>query len=150
MPGDVSVIHRIVCGGQRLAPVSLGRKLALGFVFSWFVLGGIAHFAFTGLEMQIIPDWVPWPRLAVLVSGACELLGAAGLLSSAARPAAGNALVLLTLAVTPANIYMLQHAERFPIPYWILVARLPAQAGLLCLIYWSTRVPGRAPPGTQP
>jgi uncharacterized membrane protein len=44
----------------------------------------------------------------------------------------------LTIAVTPANIYMMQHADRFGIPYAVLVARLPLQVGLLALIAWST------------
>jgi uncharacterized membrane protein len=74
----------------------------------------------------------------VLVSGVCELLGAAGLLLRATRRAAGAGLFLLTLAVTPANIYMLQRYDLFPVPYWALVARLPLQALLLALIAWST------------
>ncbi|MDQ6684483.1 MAG: hypothetical protein M3Z16_05085, partial [Pseudomonadota bacterium] len=47
----------------------------------------------------------------------------------------------LTLAVTPANVSMLQHADAFPnVPYWALVARLPLQLALLALIVWSTRL----------
>ena len=56
------------------------RKLAgLAFVFLWFLIGGIAHFVATEIEMRIVPPYVPWPRAAVLVSGVFELLGAAGL-----------------------------------------------------------------------
>ena len=115
-----------------------GRVGALVFVFLWFLLGGIAHFAATATEMRIVPPWVPWPRAVVLVSGVFELLGAAGLVWQPTRRAAGLGLIALTLAVTPAHIYMLQHAELFDVPYWALWLRLPIQLGLLWLIHWCT------------
>jgi uncharacterized membrane protein len=74
-----------------------------------------------------------------LVSGVFELLGAAGLLIRATRKAAGVGLFALIIAVTPANIYMLEHAELFDVPYWLLVLRLPFQLALLALVVWSTR-----------
>lgn len=117
---------------------SKAKNIALGFVFLWFFIGGLAHFAFTDVAMRIVPPFIPWPRVAVLVSGAFELLGAAGLLHRPTRRAAGIGLFLLTLAVTPANIYMLQQHELFPVPVWLLVVRLPLQIVLLWLIWWST------------
>jgi uncharacterized membrane protein len=115
-------------------------RCALGFVFLWFALGGIAHFALTHTEMRIVPPYIPWPRATVLISGVCELLGAAGILFGRTRRAAGLGLSALTILVTPANIYMLQRPELFGIPVWLLVLRLPLQAALLALIWWSTVV----------
>jgi uncharacterized membrane protein len=114
------------------------RRAGLVFVFIWFLLGGIAHFAFTAVEMRIVPPLIPWPRATVLISGVFELLGAAGLCVPATRQAAGVGLFALTIAVTPANLYMLQHADLFGVPYWLLVLRLPLQVALLALIAWST------------
>jgi uncharacterized membrane protein len=120
----------------------LGRQLGLAFVFLWFFLGGIAHFALTRIEERIVPPYVPWHHATVLISGVFELLGALGLLFLRTRRAAGFGLFALTIAVTPANIYMLQKPELFAIPYWILIARLPLQAALLALILWvSSRRP---------
>jgi uncharacterized membrane protein len=46
-------------------------------------------------------------------------------------------LFALTLAVTPAHIYMLQQPGLFPsVPYWALVLRLPLQVALLAVIAW--------------
>jgi uncharacterized membrane protein len=118
--------------------MSKGKWAGLIFVFLWFFVGGIAHFTLTATEMRIVPPYVPAPRTMVLVSGACELLGALGLLWPRTRRSAGLGLILLTIAVTPANVYMLQRAQDFQVPYWLLVARLPLQLGLLALIAWST------------
>lgn len=120
------------------AALSGARLSGLGFVFLWFFIGGVAHFAATEMEMKIMPPYIPWPRAAVLVSGVFELLGAMGLLIPRFRAAAGCGLFLLTLAVTPANVYMLERADLFKVPYWLLVVRLPVQAALLALIAWSS------------
>ena len=65
-----------------------------------------------------------------------------GILWRPTRRSAGWGLALLTLAVTPANVFMLQNAADFPsVPYWLLVARLPLQLALLALIVWSTAAP---------
>ena len=124
-----------------MATVSMSRgKLAgLIVVFLWFFVGGIAHFVATETEMRIVPPYIPWPRAAVLVSGVFELLGAVGLLWRPMRRAAGIGLVLLTIAVTPCHIYMLQRPDLFAtIPLWALWLRLPIQVALLALIAWCT------------
>ena len=130
----------------------LGRRLGLAFVFLWFALGGSAHFAFTGIEERIVPPYIPWHHATVLISGLFELLGALGLLFKRTRRAAGWGLFALTIAVTPANIYMLQRPELFGIPYWMLIARLPLQAALLALILWvcSQRTAPCADAGASP
>ena len=112
-------------------------------MFVWFFVGGILHFVATEVEASIVPPYIPWPVAAVLVSGVFELLGAAGILIPLLRKAAGIGLFLLTLAVTPAHIYMLQHPELFPVPVWALWLRLPIQLALLALIIWSTWRPRR-------
>jgi len=116
------------------------RTAGLVFVFLWFFIGGIAHFAATQTEMRIVPPYIPWPWATVLASGVFEMLGALGVIWPRFRAVAGVGLLLLTLAVTPANVYMLQRWDLFPVPYWVLVARLPLQIVLLWAIAWSTNV----------
>ena len=120
--------------------MSIARRIGLGLVFAFFLIGGIAHFAYAAAEISIIPPYVPYPRVVNAFVGVCELLGAVGLLPRFSRRAAGVGLILLAIAVTPANVFMLQHAERYPdVPVWLLVARLPLQALLILLIAWSSR-----------
>ena len=119
--------------------IPIFKRVTLVLVFLWFTIGGIAHFVLTDAEMRIVPPFIPWPRAAVLVSGVFELLGAVGILIPVSRRAAGIGLFLLTIAVTPANVYMLQHAEAFSVPRWALILRLPFQVALLAMILWSTR-----------
>ena len=118
-------------------PAGWGMRTALAFVVIWFFVGGIAHFLFVEAQMRIVPLYIPWPRAVVLVSGGLEIAGAVALLWLHTRKLAAWGLFALTLAVTPANIFMLKEAALFPtIPYWMLVLRLPLQAGLLLLIMW--------------
>lgn len=116
------------------------QRLALWFVIAWFFFGGLAHFAFTDLEASIVPPQIPDPVDVVLVSGVLELAGAFGLVLPWTRRLAGWGLFVLTLAVTPANVYMLLAHDRFPsIPVSLLWLRLPLQGVLLWLIVWGSR-----------
>ena len=114
------------------------KFIAVGFVFLWFLIGGIAHFVATEAEVRVVPPYIPWPHAAVWISGAFELLGAAGLLFRATRRAAGVGLFVLTILVTPVHINMLQRPDLFDFPYWALLLRLPLQVALLALIAWGT------------
>lgn len=115
------------------------QRVALVFVFFWFLLGGAAHFVFTEQEMRLVPPGIPDPRDVVLVTGVFELLGAFGLALPWTRRLAGWSLFVLTLCVTPVHIYMLQAHEQFGIPLWLLWLRLPLQVVLLGLILWGSR-----------
>lgn len=120
----------------------MGKRLqqaGLALVFCWFAIGGVAHFVVADTFLSAVPPGLPWRMEAVYISGAFELIGALGLLFVAWRRRAGIGLFLLTLAVTPANIYMWQHAELFPrVPAGLLLARLGLQVLLLALILWAT------------
>lgn len=121
-------------------PLSLPRKVGLAIVFLWFFLGGIGHFALTNSFVRIVPPSLPSPIALVYISGVFELLGAFGILLRRTRRLAGWGLTLLTIAVTPANVYMWQHAELFPhVPPILLLLRLPLQVALIACILWSTQ-----------
>ena len=119
-----------------------GRYAGLAIVFLWFFAGGIAHFTMTDFFVAIVPPWVPWPLAAVYVSGVFEVILALLILWPVSRPMAGWGLILLTLAVTPANVHMWLNPDQFPdASETMLTARLFIQVLLLLLIWWSTRLP---------
>ena len=122
--------------------IRFARYAGLAIVFAWFFLGGISHFTNVGFFMAIMPPYVPFPLAAVYVSGMFEVLLAIGILIPVTREWSGNLLMLLTLAVTPANVHMWLHPELFPdVSPTLLSVRLVVQVLLLMLIWWSTRLP---------
>ena len=75
----------------------------------------------------------------LLLAGVFEILGALGILFQRTRRIAGIGLFVLTLAVSPANIYMSMNPELFPdISELALTLRLIIQVLLLICIWWST------------
>ncbi|GAB3675816.1 DoxX family protein [Salinisphaera aquimarina] len=108
--------------------------LLLG-ISGFFLMGGIGHFALARFFVAIVPAYIPEPRLMVAISGTCELLGAVGLLWPRSRRVAGIGLLLLIVAVFPANLNMALHAAQFPaFAPWMLYLRLPLQLVLLAWV----------------
>ena len=100
-----------------------------------YVAAGVLHFVATRRYVAIMPDYLPAHRALVLVSGAAEIAGGVGVLIPRTQRAAAWGLVVLLVAVMPANVWMVQHPERFPgIPLWAMWVRLPLQ---LPLMWWA-------------
>jgi len=90
-----------------------------------------------------MPPWLPAPDRLIALSGVAELLGGAGLLYQPSRRAAGWGLILLLLAVFPANVQMLLNYQRHGVAWWgalLLWLRLPLQ-GLLIWWVWRASQP---------
>ena len=101
----------------------------------FYIVAGIGHFVATRLYESITPGYLPAHHELVLISGAAEIAGGIGILVPQTRRAAAWGLVLLLVAVMPANIWMAQHPELYPnIPLWVIWLRLPLQ---LPLIWWA-------------
>ncbi len=133
---------------RALATRSGWHTAALIGIAVFFIGGAIGHFALARFFVAIVPDYVPMPRLAVAVSGICELAGALGILLPRTRRAAGFGLMALIVAVFPANVHMALNAELYPdFAPWLLYARLPLQLVLLAWVAFAMRV---ALPTAQP
>lgn len=99
------------------------------------VVAGALHFVYTNSYIQIVPAWLPSPRVLVQISGAAEILGGLGLLLPQTRRAAAWGIVALLIAVLPANVNMALHHAQWPaIPAWALWTRVPMQ---LPLAWWA-------------
>jgi uncharacterized membrane protein len=125
---------------KRAIEMPRSQKIALSIVFVWFSVGGIMHFVAPEFFLKIVPPRLPLRLEAVYISGFFELTGALALLLPRWRRVAGWGLIALTVAVTPANVYMWMHADLFPrIPEALLLLRLLLQVILIGVIWWATQ-----------
>ncbi len=85
-----------------MVPATRGVWLLAGL----FVTSGIVHFVAPRRFEAIVPRALPARRGLVYVSGAAELVCAAGLAHPRSRGAAGIASAALLAAVLPANVQM--------------------------------------------
>jgi uncharacterized membrane protein len=98
---------------------------------------GCAHLASPGPFDSIVPSAIPFKLQIVVVSGIFEILGGIGLVVPFTRHAASIGLILLFIAVFPANVNMAMNnipinGHHFsPLILWL---RLPLQA---ILIAWA-------------
>ena len=101
-----------------------------------FLVSGTLHFTHRGWYESIMPDYMPAHRELVAASGVAEIVGGVGLIVPAARRAAGWWLIATLVAVFPANVWMAQHPERYPVPGGraSLYARLPLQGVFIALV----------------
>ena len=107
-----------------------------------FIAAGALHFYTPGAYERIMPPYLPLHRELVYLSGALEILGGLGMLSERTRPAAGIGLILLLVAVWPANLQMLLDARAADNPSWwiaLLWARMPLQVLLAWWVWKASR-----------
>ncbi len=120
-------------------------KVVLKYLLAIFlVAAGLNHFIDPAIYLKIMPPYLPWHLSLVYLSGFLEI--AFGILLLIPRFAVVSAwgIILLLIAVYPANIQMALHPHLFPeytpLALW---ARLPLQALLIAWAYWYTRdLPG--------
>ncbi len=109
-----------------------------------FVVAGINHFRAPQAYMQIMPPALPAPLALIYISGVAELVGGLGVLNSKTCRWAGIWLLLLLIAVFPANIYSLfsgLEIEGKRVPQWALWARLPLQPLMMWWVWNTTMKP---------
>jgi len=102
-----------------------------------YLAAGAVHLCSPGTFLPIMPDWVPYPSLVILATGACEIAGGLGLLPRRTRRAAGIALAAYAICVFPANI---KHATEgvviagMRLDWWYHAPRLLLQP---VLVWWA-------------
>ncbi len=118
--------------------MSTGRRAGLWLMAFLYVLAGVMHFVRPEVYLPMMPDWLPAHRELVLLSGAAEILLGLLLLPAATRRPAAWGIILLLIAVFPANLHVALHdvplfgAEKGAgIGNWV---RLPFQ---LLLAWWA-------------
>lgn len=120
--------------------MSLTKKFLLGLQSLLYIAAGLNHFINPDFYLRMMPPYLPWPTFLHLTAGALEVLGGALLLFPPLRHWAAWGLVLLLLAVYPANLHVAFNHHLYPeIPLLFHWIRLPLQFLLIAWAWWYTR-----------
>ena len=116
-------------------PHPRARWLLLGLMAAIYLAFGIIHIATPDPFLPIVPDWVPFPRQTVILTGVCEIAGALGLLIPRTRRLAGVMLAIYAVCVYPAN-HAIDHVvvPQLPDSWWYHGPRLAFQP---VFVWWA-------------
>jgi len=108
--------------------------LAIMFCFT-----AAAHFNRMRADMiAMVPPFVPNPAFMVTLTGICEVLGAIGLLLPITRRVAAVALIVMLVAILPANVHAARTGVTFAgRPATPMVPRIALQGLFVGLLWWS-------------
>ena len=111
--------------------------MSIGYIYI-----GIRHFIDVEFFMAIMPDYLSYHLELVYISGFFEVLLGVLLLIPKTRFYAGWGLILLLIAVFPANIHLVQNQEAqeaLGVTKNQAIFRLPFQAVFIALAYWHSK-----------
>ena len=116
------------------------KYLSLMVMGIFYISIGISHFTSPIWYVQIVPPYLPYKLELVYISGLFEILFGGMLFFKKTRFLAGWGLILLLIAVYPANIYLAQTngaaMNTTPLIAW---GRLPVQFIFVGLAYWHSK-----------
>ena len=117
-------------------------KLVTIYLMSLFYTSiGIKHFINAEWFMQIMPPYLPYHKALIYLSGAFEIILGLMLLLKKTRFFAAWGLIVLLIAVFPANIYLAQtNGAAINISPVLAWGRLPFQAVFIALAFWHSKV----------
>jgi len=100
-----------------------------------YVLAGINHFRVPRLYIKMIPPALPAPGLLNTICGVAEVLLGIMTCIPQLSPVAAWGIIVLLIAIFPANIYMYTNEKAaLGLPKWLRFIRLPLQ---IALIWWA-------------
>jgi uncharacterized membrane protein len=99
-----------------------------------YIFAGICHFWKPKIFLSITPKWVPKPAIVNIIVGVIEIVLGISLLFETTRSYAAIGIIILLVAVFPANIYHFQKAKRKGKMVIPTLIRLPVQ---VLLILWA-------------
>lgn len=120
--------------------IDLAPMVLLWLMAAFYVLAGVMHFVRPDFYLPMMPPYLPWHAALVFLSGLAEVVLGVAVLIPTLRPWAAWGIILLLVAVFPANIHIAQH----DVPVFGAVrgagkwnwVRLPLQG---VLIFWAWR-----------
>ena len=104
-----------------------------------YIIIGVKHFTEPNFFLKIMPPYIPFHLELVYLSGAFEILFGFLLLVKKYRRLAGIGIVLLLIAVFPANIYLFQNPEILNAEKSKTLVRLFYQFPLILIAIWHSQ-----------
>ena len=122
--------------------MKLFKDITIYIMSLLYVIVGVKHFTNTDFFVAIVPPVISWKEEAVLISGVIEIVLGLLLLFNQTRKLAAWGIILLLIAVFPANIYL--YLSEIPrdiigISKNQALFRLPFQIPLMIIAYWHTK-----------
>ena len=116
------------------------KKLTIYMMSLLYIIVGIKHFTDPVFFLKIMPSYLAYHLELVYLSGFFEILFGVLLIFKVTRFYAAWGIILLLIAVFPANIYLAQTNGQAlgttPLVAW---GRLPFQLLFVSIAYWHTR-----------
>ena len=141
----VSFLVLRAVGWLGVKQLSSWRDAGRGALVIMFLFTGASHFTSMKYDFAaMIPAPLPNDLWVIYLSGVLEIAGAIGLLIPRTRKLAGICLVLLLVALFPANVYAALNdiplRGEAPTPLWL---RGPMQLLFIGMVWWtSIKEPG--------
>ncbi len=114
----------------------------------FYCAAGANHFIHPEMYMPMMPPYLPWHRALIYLSGVAEVGFGLALLAPSLRHAAAWGLILMLIAIFPANLHIALYnvplfgrAEGYGVWNWV---RLPFQALLIGWAWWYTTIESAA------
>jgi uncharacterized membrane protein len=136
----VSLLVLRLAGSLGVKGLSSWWAAGLGALVVMFLFTGTSHFTAMKHDFAaMIPEPLPDGLWVIYLTGAFEIAGAIGLLVPRTRRIAGVCLMLLLVAMFPANVNAalngIELAGRPPAELWL---RTPMQLLYMALVWWTS------------
>tara|TARA_Y100000590_G_scaffold95414_1_gene108280 strand:+ start:875 stop:1246 length:372 start_codon:yes stop_codon:yes gene_type:complete len=118
------------------------KLIAIYFFGPAYIYIGVRHFTEPDFFLSIMPNYMSFHLELVYLSGFFEILFGAMLLINKYRAVAAKGLILILIAVFPANIYLAQSSlaqSLLGITQETAIIRLPFQILFILFAYWFTK-----------
>ncbi len=118
------------------------KLISIYFFGPAYIYIGIRHFTEPDFFLSIMPNYMSFHLELVYLSGFFEILFGAMLLINKYRVVAAKGLILVLIAVFPANIYLAQSSlaqSLLGITQDTAIIRLPFQILFILFAYWFTK-----------
>lgn len=123
------------------------KKVIILIMILFYFFAGVNHFIKPSTYVDLIPPYLPFPKILNYLAGFFEIALAILLISIKTRKYASWGIILMLIAFMPAHIFMIQRASldplslgKFTITPLIAWLRIPLQAFLIVWTYWCSQM----------